>query len=71
MEIPGGDLALVICEQCGFIFNHAFDPQKIMYGADYEQTQASLPSFNEYMDERIRHMILECNVRACQVAEVG
>ena len=32
IDIPRGDLALAVCEDCGFIFNRAFDPQKLMYG---------------------------------------
>jgi len=71
MSIPRGDLALVVCVECGFIFNRAFDSRKIMYGADYENTQACSPSFNEYLDELVHHMISERNVRNCDVVEVG
>lgn len=71
MHIPRGNLALVVCEGCGFIFNRAFEPQKILYGADYENTQACSPSFNEYLDGLVRHMIVERNVRDCHVVEVG
>ncbi|MDT4898866.1 MAG: hypothetical protein QOH25_3943 [Acidobacteriota bacterium] len=71
MDIPRGDLALVICEDCGFIFNRAFDQRKIMYGADYENTQACSPSFNEYLDGLVRHMISERSVRDSHVVEVG
>lgn len=71
MEIPRGDLDLVVCEDCGFIFNRAFDPGKIMYGEDYENTQACSPSFNEYLDGLVRRMIEEQNVRDCHVVEVG
>lgn len=71
INIPRGDLDLVACEDCGFIFNRAFDPQKIMYGEDYENTQACSPSFNEYLDGLVRHMIEEQNVHDCHVVEVG
>lgn len=71
LNIPRGDLALVVCESCGFIFNRAFDPQKIMYGAEYENTQACSPSFNEYLDGLVQHMISERSVRDCHVVEVG
>lgn len=71
INIPRGDLDLVACEDCGFIFNRAFNPQKIMYGEDYENTQACSPSFNEYLDGLVRHMIEEQNVRDCHVVEVG
>jgi SAM-dependent methyltransferase len=71
MGIPRGDLALVTCHDCGFIFNRAFDPRKIMYGEDYENTQACSPSFNEYLDGLVSHMIVDQNVRDCNVIEVG
>jgi len=71
IDIPRGELSLTVCEECGFIFNRAFDQQKIMYGEDYENTQACSPSFNEYMDGLVRHMIEERNVRDCHVVEVG
>jgi len=71
MDIQRADLALVACHDCGFIFNRAFDPGKIMYGENYESTQAWSPSFNEYLDGLVRHMIAEQDVRDCHVVEVG
>lgn len=71
INIPRGDLDLVVCENCGFISNRAFDPQKIMYGEDYENTQACSPSFNAYLDGLVRHMVEEQDVRDCHVVEVG
>lgn len=69
--IPRGDLSLVVCEACGFVSNRAFDPRKIMYGADYENAQACSPSFNEYLDGLVRHLVAERGVRDCHVVEVG
>ena len=71
VNIPRGDLALLVCHDCGFIFNSAFDPQKIMYGEDYENTQACSPSFSEYLDGLVRRMIVDQDVRDCHVVEVG
>jgi SAM-dependent methyltransferase len=71
MDIPRGDLELVACHDCGFIFNRAFESRKIMYGEDYENTQACSPSFNEYLDGLVSRMIVEQNVRGCHVVEVG
>jgi SAM-dependent methyltransferase len=70
-HIPRGDLDLVVCEDCGFIFNRAFDPRKLMYGEDYENTQACSASFVEYLDGLVRRMIEKQNVRDCHVVEVG
>jgi SAM-dependent methyltransferase len=70
-DAPRGDLALCVCEDCGFIFNRAFDPAQPLYGEDYENSQACSPSFNEYLDGLVRHMILERGVRDCQIVEAG
>jgi 2-polyprenyl-3-methyl-5-hydroxy-6-metoxy-1,4-benzoquinol methylase len=71
MDIPRGDLALVACHECGFIFNRAFDQRKIMYGEDYENTQACSPSFNAYLDGLVKRLIVEQDVRGSRVVEVG
>lgn len=71
LQIPRGDLTLIACRDCGFIFNSTFDPTKITYGEDYENTQACSPSFNEHLDKLVKRMIVEQNVRGCHVVEVG
>src|SRR5262245_61088048 len=71
MAVPRGDLVLAACEDCGFIWNTAFDINKIMYGADYENSQAYSPSFAEYIDELVRHMVVECEVQNCSIVDVG
>jgi 2-polyprenyl-3-methyl-5-hydroxy-6-metoxy-1,4-benzoquinol methylase len=70
-NIVRGDLDLVLCEACGFIFNRAFDMQKIMYGEEYDNTQSCSPAFSQYMDNLARYMIGTKNVRNSNVVEVG
>jgi SAM-dependent methyltransferase len=71
VKIVRGDLELCLCKACGFIFNRAFDQKKIMYGEEYDNTQSHSPSFNQYLDELVRHMVVERNVRGAKVVEVG
>jgi SAM-dependent methyltransferase len=71
IAVPRGDLSLAVCAECGFVFNSAFDPGKILYGENYENTQACSPSFSEYLDGLVRNMVVERNVRNCHVVEVG
>jgi len=71
INAPRGDLALEVCQECGFIFNRAFDSKNPLYGEDYENMQGWSPSFNEYVDGLVRHMVEERNVRDCNVVEVG
>ena len=42
--VTRGELDLVICEACGFVFNQAFDLSRLSYGEDYDNTQ----SFSAY-----------------------
>jgi SAM-dependent methyltransferase len=48
--VPRGDLALGACRGCGFMFNAAFNPALVAYGADYENDQTLSPSFSDHVD---------------------
>src|SRR6516165_6905126 len=41
LDFPTGDIALAVCNACGFIFNAAWDAQRTVYSDQYEETQAS------------------------------
>lgn len=69
--MPRGDLDLAVCEECGFIFNRVFSLEKIMYGEDYDNTQSCSPVFDKYLNDLVRHMVLERDVRDRRIVEVG
>ncbi len=46
-----GDLRYAVCTACGFVFNHAFDPAKLSYGSDYDNSQDHSAYFSRYIDE--------------------
>ena len=71
LEIPRGDLSLAVCEECGFVFNQAFNLSSMKYGVDYDNTQTCSPVFNTYMDELVDRLVFENGVRDCRVIEVG
>jgi 2-polyprenyl-3-methyl-5-hydroxy-6-metoxy-1,4-benzoquinol methylase len=45
---PTGDLVLVCCENCGFVFNAAYRADLQDYGSAYESTQSFSPTFNQF-----------------------
>jgi SAM-dependent methyltransferase len=51
LAFPTGDLELVFCEACGFIFNRLFDEGLHDYSPDYEETQGFSPRFRRFMEE--------------------
>ena len=66
-----GDLAMVVCGDCGFVYNRAFDPARLSYGQDYDNTQSHSACFDAYLDQRVAHMVALDGVRAARVVEVG
>jgi 2-polyprenyl-3-methyl-5-hydroxy-6-metoxy-1,4-benzoquinol methylase len=66
-EVLRGDLTLVECEDCGFVFNETFDDSLLSYGARYNNSQMASPSFDKYVDSIVEHLDLETQV----VCEIG
>jgi SAM-dependent methyltransferase len=71
VNIPRGDLRYVCCEECGFIFNGAFDPSKLSYGLAYENSQTYSKYFKSYIEEVARYLVYEKGVRKSRIVEVG
>jgi SAM-dependent methyltransferase len=70
-KIARGNLNLMICNECGFIFNKDFDFSKLRYGEDYDNTQIYSSSFNEYVNDLVNYLISEKDVRKYRILEVG
>lgn len=70
-DIPRGKLIITCCEECGFVFNQAFDPSKMLYGGDYDNTQICSSKFNEYHSTLIRKIIETHDLRNRRIVEVG
>lgn len=71
VNIARGHLRFACCDECGFIFNSAFDPSKLSYGAAYDNTQTCSPRFRDYIEAMVQHLIHERGVRNCRIVEVG
>lgn len=69
--VERGDLSLVVCEECGFTFNRAFDESLLSYGEHYDNTQTYSPSFEAYVDGLVAHLIEEKGVFDKTIVEVG
>jgi len=70
-SIGRGELALRCCENCGFVYNSAFDSSLLRYGEDYDNTQTCSGTFERYVDELIDYLVDTRSVRGCQVVEIG
>jgi SAM-dependent methyltransferase len=69
--VPRGTLTLAVCSECGFFFNQTFDPAKVGYGQDYDNTQTHSPLFIKYIEELVDYLVFEKGIQNCQIVEVG
>jgi SAM-dependent methyltransferase len=70
-SVTRGELDLAVCEDCGFIFNRAFDLARLAYGEDYDNTQSCSGYFDAYLDGLVADMVQRHAVRNSNIVEVG
>ncbi len=70
-NIMRGDLHLVVCNECGFVFNAAFDAARLNYNQAYDNTQSCSPCFEQHMDTAIHNLIHERGVQQKRIVEIG
>ncbi|CAA9265863.1 MAG: Small Molecule Metabolism; Central intermediary metabolism; sugar-nucleotide biosynthesis, conversions [uncultured Acetobacteraceae bacterium] len=68
---PRGDIDLVFCEACGFVFNRALDPLLTEYSDRYEPTQAYSPTFQRWHRDLAGRIAGALDLRGKTVVEVG
>jgi SAM-dependent methyltransferase len=68
---PKGDIKLAFCRECGFITNVAFDPSKLGYSQDYENSLYYSPRFQEYAQSLAAGLVERHNLYNKDVIEIG
>lgn len=71
LACPRGDIELAICQDCGFIWNSAFDPTALDYAGDYEATQAHSATFNNFHQQLAKDIIERHDLQGKEVFEIG
>jgi SAM-dependent methyltransferase len=71
LEVARGSLHLSVCRGCGFVFNGAFEPEKVGYGGSYDNNQNCSPAFAEHVSGLVRHIVEGRGVRGARIVEVG
>lgn len=70
-QVSRGDLELSVCNQCGFVFNTAFDLSLLEYGQNYDNTQTHSAYFDNYLDDLVKHLVLDEGVKHSTIIEIG
>lgn len=71
LRFPCGTIFLALCEDCGFVYNAAFDSRLVDYTRDYEEQQAFSPRFNRFAEKLARDLINRHNLRDKTIVEIG
>lgn len=67
-----GRLSVRRCDACGFAWNAAFEPEKIVYGPGYDNAQGHSAHFQRHLDERVDAILAAFpGDRLLNVIEVG
>jgi hypothetical protein len=70
-DCPKGDIELAFCPSCGFITNVAFDPDKLSYSQDYENSLHYSPRFREYIDSLAERLVENYDLHDKNIIEIG
>ena len=65
------DIALAHCGSCDFVFNASFDESAVVYDERYDNAQLTSPTYAEYIDNLVRYLIEDRNLRHARIIEVG
>jgi hypothetical protein len=71
ITFPRGDLELVVCRACAFIYNRLFDPQAVDYTQPYEESQAFSPRFRSFEKELVDHLVNDYDLAGKEIFEIG
>ncbi len=71
VAIDQAKLAMKICGACGFVFNAAFEPDKLQYGPDYDNRQDCSTQFRSHLDAMTSLVLEQHNIKNAHIVEVG
>jgi Methyltransferase domain/C-methyltransferase C-terminal domain len=68
---PVGELTILLCRYCGFVFNSTFNHDLVPYGKQYENDQSKSGRFLSHMQDMAVRVRAAANGRPLRVVEVG
>jgi hypothetical protein len=71
LNVPRADMRLGFCQVCGHIYNFAFDPDKLDYTQDYENSLHHSPRFQIYARSLAARLIERHNLYNKEIIDIG
>jgi SAM-dependent methyltransferase len=66
-----GDLDIVLCPACGHVYNRAFEPDAIVYSAEYENALSFSARHRAYLDRTVERLSEHYALRDKKIVEIG
>jgi len=71
INAPRSDITLALCENCGHVFNRAFDPEVMEYSQQYENSLHFSQCFQNYAKELVDRLIMNHDLHGKNIIEIG
>jgi SAM-dependent methyltransferase len=71
LDVPRGDMDLVVCCGCGHLYNRSFDPDLLDYDASYENSLHFSNQFQEFASGLAVRLVSDHDLTGLTVAELG
>jgi len=71
VNVSKGDIRLGYCRSCCHVFNFAFDPKRMDYAGNYENSLHFSPLFREYAESLAWRLIERNGLRHKEIIEIG
>jgi SAM-dependent methyltransferase len=71
LGFPCGEISLGFCRQCGFISNMRFDPQRVRYSSDCEESQGYSATFNAFAKKLAMDLVEKYQLYQKRIIEIG
>ena len=68
---PRADIHLVYCRECSHVFNRSFDPDRMVYRQEYENSLHYSPRFQQYAEQLAADLIEKYRLRDKTIIEIG
>ncbi len=68
---PKGDVTLMFCRSCGHLYNGTFDPHRIDYTLEYENSLHYSPRFQDYADNLAGELVERYNLHNKTIVEIA
>lgn len=70
-QVDLGDIRLVGCRCCGHVLNAAFDPERVVYDARYENSLMGSPHYRRFTDGIIDRLLSTYDLAGGTAVEIG